>query len=208
MNGCNQDKRDIDMFTASTYVCAIFTEDLLYIKGRYIQWIFIFDGNSLFFRKAYVCQHIYQMTVRQKYINLKNLGLLLSHDLFAQVKLIQKTHRKIPKLARQHLHELVALVVLLTYNTQLCCWDVWACVLWVASWTVVIHLYTPTHMTLKCVCKSVCLGLKVWSMATEKRPTNWPRTMSKSQLEPAKPNFYLWHYWKNLKNSGIDYLLN
>lgn len=48
MNECSQGKWDLDIFTASIYICALFTEDLLFIKGRYIRWIFIFDGILFF----------------------------------------------------------------------------------------------------------------------------------------------------------------
>lgn len=48
MNECSQSKWDLDILIASTYICAVFTEDLLSIKGRYSEWIFTIDGISFF----------------------------------------------------------------------------------------------------------------------------------------------------------------
>lgn len=61
------------------------------------------------------------MIVGQKYINFKNVYLLfMSHDLFTQVKLVQKTHRKKTEACKIMFAELVALVVLFRYNMLLC----------------------------------------------------------------------------------------
>lgn len=105
-------------YSINLHLCNLQKEDTY-------SWYSLLMGFS-FFQKDNICQHTYWMTVRLKYINFKNVGLLFTVTwTFCSSKASFKNTQEKITWSLQGVSLDSGPVVLLRYNVLFCCWAVW-----------------------------------------------------------------------------------